>query len=191
MKTEEKIKQLRLERKSYNEISKILGLAKATISYHCIKLGLNTPVKGKILSSDEIIEMKEYYKSHTIKETSKYFNSSQTTVKYYVDKKRILYTEEENKKRNYNRIKTRRQKLKEKGVEYLGGKCMTCGYNKCIWALQFHHRNPEEKEFNISENSTFSWNKIVKELDKCDLLCSTCHDELHYNEYVSASIPSV
>lgn len=60
---------------------------------------------------------------------------------------------------------------------------MKCGYNKCEAALQFHHRNPEEKSFGIAaKGEARSWVKTVKELDKCDLLCANCHAELHAAE---------
>lgn len=74
----------------------------------------------------------------------------------------------------------RQLKLKNMAIDYLGGKCKICGYNKCIASLEFHHRNPEEKLFTISTNLNKSWDNIVEELDKCDLLCSNCHRELHY-----------
>jgi len=31
---------------------------------------------------------------------------------------------------------------KQKGIDYLGGECKHCGYNKCIEALEYHHTNP-------------------------------------------------
>lgn len=37
---------------------------------------------------------------------------------------------------------------------------------------------PGSKEFNISEAMT-SWERIQPELDKCVLLCATCHREVH------------
>jgi hypothetical protein len=76
----------------------------------------------------------------------------------------------------------RRFALKEKAIEYLGGKCIDCGYNKCIQALEFDHRNPEEKEFSISGKHCLSWDKIKNELDKCDLRCANCHRERHARE---------
>jgi hypothetical protein len=45
--------------------------------------------------------------------------------------------------------------------------------------LIFHHRNPKDKDFNISGNHGRSWSKIEAELDKCDLMCHNCHNELH------------
>jgi hypothetical protein len=67
-------------------------------------------------------------------------------------------------------------------LEYKGSKCSICGYDKCPAALDFHHKNPEDKLFNIckAKNKIFN-DTIKKELDKCDLLCSNCHRELEYN----------
>lgn len=76
----------------------------------------------------------------------------------------------------------RRFELKQKCVEYLGGKCIKCGYDKCIAALEFDHRNPKEKEFHFSGKHCLSWERLKKELDKCDLLCANCHRERHWNE---------
>ncbi len=67
-------------------------------------------------------------------------------------------------------------------IEYKGGKCVICGYKKCVGALTLHHRNPKEKDFGLSVRGlTRSWEKIRKELDKCVLLCSNCHAEVHGN----------
>jgi hypothetical protein len=50
-------------------------------------------------------------------------------------------------------------------------------------ALEFHHRDPKEKEFQISRLTTVIMTEDVRqELDKCDLLCSVCHKEFHYYE---------
>ena len=80
-------------------------------------------------------------------------------------------------------VSRRRRELKIKAVEYKGGKCSKCGYNKCINALQFHHVDRSTKEFGISSKGfSKSWDAIKKELDKCDILCSNCHAEEHSNE---------
>lgn len=64
--------------------------------------------------------------------------------------------------------------------ESYGAKCIRCGYNKCIKALEFHHLNPAEKDFTIS-NDHFKLSEAVQETKKCILLCSNCHKELHDN----------
>lgn len=75
--------------------------------------------------------------------------------------------------------KNYRVRLKERLLYVMGNKCQICGYNKCDKALEFHHLNPEEKEFTISYNMNKSWDKVVTEVQKCALLCANCHRELH------------
>jgi hypothetical protein len=72
--------------------------------------------------------------------------------------------------------------FKKKCVDYLGGKCKLCGYNKCMEALDFHHTDKNEKEFGIANIKNNNFEKVKKELDKCILLCCRCHRELHYGQ---------
>jgi predicted HNH restriction endonuclease len=75
---------------------------------------------------------------------------------------------------------TKRQRtVKQKAVNYLGGKCSICNYDKYTGALEFHHINPAEKDFNIAELKLSSFERIKPELDKCLLVCSNCHREIH------------
>ena len=63
----------------------------------------------------------------------------------------------------------------------MGGGCQHCGYDKCLAALEFHHLNPNEKEFSISRIGVTVklTDRIKKELAKGILLCSNCHRETH------------
>lgn len=76
------------------------------------------------------------------------------------------------------KVRERLRRLKERAVSYKGGQCLICGYSKSISALEFHHRDPQQKDFQVSGKSA-SWECLNVELDKCDLLCSNCHRELH------------
>jgi hypothetical protein len=79
-------------------------------------------------------------------------------------------------------VAKRRKDIKQLAIEYLGGRCSSCGYNKCNDALDFHHTDPTVKEFGISAKGiTRAWKSVKQELDKCVLLCSNCHRELHAN----------
>lgn len=79
-------------------------------------------------------------------------------------------------------VYARRKRIRVMAVEYKGGKCQQCGYDKCIDALEFHHINPDQKDFNISSKGhSRSWVRVKAELDKCVLLCANCHRELHAN----------
>lgn len=48
--------------------------------------------------------------------------------------------------------------------------------------LEFHHRDPDEKKFTISEavKKGYDLKEIFKESAKCDILCSNCHKKVHY-----------
>lgn len=50
--------------------------------------------------------------------------------------------------------------------------------------LQFHHLDPNEKEIGIADAITRKWskNKVLREIEKCDVLCGNCHLKLHWNE---------
>lgn len=77
-------------------------------------------------------------------------------------------------------VAERRRRLRDMALEYKGGKCNLCGYKKCKWALVFHHIDPKKKEFGLSVRGlTRSWEKTKAELDKCILVCSNCHFEVH------------
>jgi hypothetical protein len=75
-------------------------------------------------------------------------------------------------------VMLRRENIKKKALQYKGGKCERCGYDKCERALAFHHLDPTQKEYTLSR-SNISWDKVKKELDKCILVCCNCHMELH------------
>lgn len=80
---------------------------------------------------------------------------------------------------NRDRVYQWRRDAKTKLVEMFGGKCVLCGYSKCNRSLQFHHLDPNEKEFNISAfSSCMNFSKLVEECKKCVLVCSNCHGEI-------------
>tara|TARA_B100001094_G_C17548218_1_gene492430 strand:- start:51 stop:446 length:396 start_codon:yes stop_codon:yes gene_type:complete len=74
----------------------------------------------------------------------------------------------------------RQRNFKKQCIEYKGGSCQVCGYSGYDGALEFHHLDPEGKDFAISKArlTTFG-DKTKKELDKCVLLCSNHHKEVH------------
>lgn len=87
--------------------------------------------------------------------------------------------------RKYNRAnrskvtdasRLKRQHIKEVLISEHGGKCHICGYNRYQGALAFHHKDPSQKDFHVSQTGI---NKAREEAKKCLLLCKNCHDEVH------------
>ena len=84
----------------------------------------------------------------------------------------------------------RRKNLKYRGkqsirrkalIDLAGGCCVVCGYDRNWAVLQFHHRDHRTKLFPISARriAGISTARLVKEINKCDLLCANCHGEIH------------
>jgi hypothetical protein len=62
------------------------------------------------------------------------------------------------------------------GMKIVDG-CTHCGCRdgQLVW----HHRDPTTKKFNISRHMCMKWNRLMDEVDKCDVLCEECHLDLH------------
>jgi 5-methylcytosine-specific restriction endonuclease McrA len=77
-------------------------------------------------------------------------------------------------------IVERQHECKKQAVIYKGGGCKVCGFNDYFGALEFHHLDPKEKDIGFSRMSRrFLTNDMIRELDKCILLCSNCHRMVH------------
>lgn len=129
---------------------------------------------GLKLGEDVIQSIKNtYIELRSCTKTAKKLGVSVSSVKKYAD-----IPKREKKQTNTQAVVAWRKKAKILLVEYKGGKCCKCGYNKCIRALQFHHLDPNEKDFGIGGLSV-SLERLKKEVDKCILVCSNCHAEIH------------
>jgi hypothetical protein len=72
-------------------------------------------------------------------------------------------------------------------IELLGGKCCRCGYSKCYEALEFHHTDPNTKMFDWKKARSVSYDKMVAEVKKCNLVCANCHREIHATRSVGVA----
>jgi hypothetical protein len=79
---------------------------------------------------------------------------------------------------NPKTLETRKRRItaKKRIVKAMGGKCVICGYNKCVASLCLHHRNSMSKEMEATDISIVN---MLKELPKTVLVCSNCHAEIH------------
>lgn len=62
-------------------------------------------------------------------------------------------------------------------------KCEVCGENHPA-TLDFHHEDPNEKEYGISVmiHNTHHKDRILEEISKCKVLCANCHRKVHWKE---------
>jgi len=59
-------------------------------------------------------------------------------------------------------------------------KCERCPENNPI-CLDFHHNDSTKKEYSISNMMSWSKESIMKEVEKCSVLCANCHRKEHAN----------
>ncbi len=124
----------------------------------------------------KIIELRQEHKTYN--EISKLLGCTKSVVSYHLNDNVL--------KDSVARLKAGKKSSKEKAVVYKGGKCLLCGYSRCLQAMDFHHVDPTTKDKKVSESSNFE--TIKPELDKCVLLCANCHREVHAGV---ATIPGV
>lgn len=168
--------KLRKEGKTYGQIKDATSIGKGTISSICKEAGL-----GQIytkLTPEKIVELQKLYDEvGSIRIVAKETRISHQRLRNVIRLKNVT------SKDSYTYVKEYRKRVKEELIAYKGGKCEICGYNKCIAALDFHHINPEDKGFAISNSNIYKNIEALKrEVDKCILICANCHRELHYRQ---------
>ena len=152
------LKQLIQDGCSVRMISEKIGKSYTAVRYQLAKFGLKTKF-GKFCRTKD--ECRDCGDKLTAK--NKYRSQNRKICKVCVNKLRVI------------QLKENKQKL----VDYKGGKCESCGYDRCVAALDFHHLDPKEKEFTIGSNKGKSWEALKVEVDKCAMVCSNCHREIH------------
>ncbi len=94
------------------------------------------------------------------------------------DQREAIREHYRNNKQYYkDKAKKRRQEIVKWYKDYKNGIiCLICNESdpRC---LDFHHRNPRTKKHDVSQMvwKGKSIKEILKEIEKCDPLCSNCH----------------
>ena len=155
--------ELRKELKTYEEIKKITGLSKSAVGKICREYKLIMNRKFSEISNDTKSKIKETYEEvKSTRKVAELLNVSRDSVMNVVSQKR--------KNQLVKGVVEWRKRVKLKLVDYKGGKCEKCDYSKCVDALEFHHIDPNEKDFTIGGKS-WSFDRLKSEVDKCILVC--------------------
>jgi len=73
-----------------------------------------------------------------------------------------------------------RRKTKTRMVAAFGRKCCICNKEYPQEIFEFHHLDPDEKLFSIGSVKSISWDRLVRELRKCVMVCANCHRLVEY-----------
>jgi len=75
-------------------------------------------------------------------------------------------------------------------VDARGGRCEDCGYDRTVWALEFHHRDAATKAFSLG-GFLGSIERAQAEAEKCVLVCANCHRIRHARAKSDSAHPVV
>jgi hypothetical protein len=94
---------------------------------------------------------------------------------------------EQNKEVYKQRAREHDKKVKEEKQEYIRSylkehPCIDCGEADIV-VLEFDHREPAEKRFNIGCLKGWSLKTVQAEVAKCDVRCANCHRRKTYREH--------
>lgn len=146
----EKLSALVDDRKSTRQIGTELGCGQTSVRWWLKKYGLRT--RPKTISPTDLCNL-----------------CGEVSLKSYQARPRTMCPP--------CTVRVRRYRMKAAAVERLGGKCTACGWSGPIAGYDFHHLR--DKKFTIGRSANKSWDSVVEEIDKCKLLCSTCHSIKH------------
>ena len=89
-----------------------------------------------------------------------------------------------NPDRYYREKDAKRRRRTELAKKLKSKPCADCGGSFHFAAMDFDHKNPEEKGYNGNGGRSLlslSEAKILEEVEKCDLVCANCHRVRTYN----------
>lgn len=119
---------------------------------------------------------KRYWDEH--KEQSK-----ENHRKYYAaNKSRLIEGVTKWRKENPDKVSQYASNTRSRRTDFVNSlktPCKKCGEDR-LWVIDFHHKDPSTKEFNIMQERTRKKEEIVLEVEKCICLCRNCHAEFHY-----------
>jgi len=152
---------------SMNDISKKESKSATSVRYWCKKYGLKsnyTPIKNS----------KSKHKCGMCGETN--------PEKFYGHKKSVC-----GKCHNGYTLELG-QKKREFIINTMGGKCISCGYDKYSSALHVHHIDSSKKDPKFANIRCWSENRILDEIRGCVLLCACCHSAVHANQLILPNV---
>ena len=116
------------------------------------------------------VDVKECNICNERKSLSAFYKDKQNTDGYYSRCKEC----------HLSFIKAKRDE-KQKLIDGLKTECVICGEDR-YWVLDFHHKDQTKKDFTIANavSKNYGKDKIIKEVNKCIVVCSNCHRHIHH-----------
>lgn len=167
----ERIMELRKQKVSLKTICKQLGCSQSTVSKYCAMLNNNDEISIQNRIDKDMARRVSMAESER-QFMEKIFNTGQSLK---VTQTRLVRT-----------IK------KIFLLQSVGFACQVCKHDH-LFNLQFHHKDQNSKIMEVS--MMMRTNKplpdIVKEAEKCIVICANCHGDAHYHSLDVSNIPTL
>lgn len=91
--------------------------------------------------------------------------------------------------RNKEQYILKNKELRTKRLEFVNSlknkPCTDCGIKYPPYVMEFDHLGNEKKfkEISVMVRQTYSEERILNEIKKCELVCSNCHRQRTYDRY--------
>ena len=160
----------------------------------CKKCGNNIPCKIKIGGKVRNLNNRTYcldcspFGQHNTRQLDKY--NEFVNGKCYTCSRKLDY------KGTYcwycNLLKRETQRS-DKVYAIVGEQCWLCEYDVGREMLDFHHMEPDDKEFCVNKRSigTLGWQRVLDEMEKCAVVCCRCHREIEYGYIPTQKVQKV
>lgn len=66
--------------------------------------------------------------------------------------------------------------------------CADCGVQYPFYVMDFDHREGSSKSFALNQIQRQTMKAILREIEKCDVVCSNCHRERTYKRLMEADL---
>ena len=171
--------KLRKQGKSYKKIQKELGCSRSLVSKYCALVPNNDKIKAQ----------------NIVEEAQRRSQNAQERIGGLISEKRTaeLIRNYANKPKNGSSNRNRSLRLARKMfiLKPANYSCQICKYDKYWGNLALHHRDPREKDINISDAKSIKLEILIKETKKCVVLCHNCHGEVHMGMQDIDNIPKL
>lgn len=156
--------------KTLADISQVTGKGKTTIRYWLKQYGLKTTGKAGSKPQTIIGSYKKCTGCKQSKSITEFSLRSDRPGTFFAKCKQCI------RDATNNRANTTKNLL----VKAFGGACERCSKTFHIDQYDFHHIEPEHKDFNIGHNKHKTLAQLSDELSKCIMLCANCHTHTHH-----------
>lgn len=133
-----------------------------------------------------VADPKEYHRQYYLRNREKRLEQSRRWIEKNPEKHLAALGKWKKSERGQLLVKRQRARRLQRQKDFINGfknrPCADCGIQYPSYVMDFHHRDPSDKDFTVARIKGKPRKVIKAEIEKCDLVCANCHRERHHGE---------